>query len=522
MRITRARRPLLGRALAQGFAFQGELMAYRGAARGEPSGAFAAGRLCRFLQNHDQVGNRAFGERIAMLATARAVRAATAVYLLLPQIPMLFMGEEWHARQPFLFFCDFGAELGQAVARGRRQEFARFAAFQDESARERIPDPQAPETFMPASWTGQRSISRKRPSVFAWYRELLSVRRRHIVPLLPALARGGSVEHRLGARGGARTLAGGWRAPELIAAGESEGRAGRRHRSTGGKPAVAGGTRRCRRTSGSVERALEPARVSAYGMIPRATYRLQLHKGFGFDAVAQCAPYLAALGVSHAYLSPYLKARPGSSHGYDIVDHARAQSRSSATTPRSGEMATALRSHDLGHILDFVPNHMGVGGADNPLWLDVLEWGPDAAHAGWFDIEWDPQRRYLHNKLLVPLLGDHYGIELERGMLRAASTTSRTAVSRSGPTAPTSCRSPRPTTPRILGNEHAELERLADAFAWLPNWRLQMARRAAEFKAAAGGSGASEHADVREALSAALARFQGRPGRAQAGANWMP
>jgi len=152
-------------------------------------------------------------------------------------------------------------------------------------------------------------------------------------------------------------------------------------------------------------------------MIPRATYRLQLHKDFGFDAMAGCVPYLAALGVSHAYLSPYLKARPGSAHGYDIVDHGQ-------LNPELGDeagfrrLSDALKAHQLGQILDFVPNHMGVGGADNPLWLDVLEWGPDAAHAGWFDIEWDSQRRYLHNKLLVPLLGDHYGIELERGALQ--------------------------------------------------------------------------------------------------------
>ena len=125
---------------------------------------------------------------------------------------------------------------------------------------------------------------------------------------------------------------------------------------------------------------------------------------------------------------------------------------------------------------------MGVGGADNPLWLDVLEWGADAAHAGWFDIEWDTQRRYLHNKLLVPLLGDHYGIELERGALelRYDDSDGSFAVWAYGthklPISP-------PHYARILGSEHAELERLADAFAWLPNWRLQMARRAAELKA---------------------------------------
>jgi (1->4)-alpha-D-glucan 1-alpha-D-glucosylmutase len=110
-------------------------------------------------------------------------------------------------------------------------------------------------------------------------------------------------------------------------------------------------------------------------MIPRATYRLQFHAHFGFDDAAALAPYLAQLGVSHLYASPYLRARPGSLHGYDIVDH-------SQLNPELGDdasfrrMSAALKLQHLGQILDVVPNHMGVGGADNPLWLDVLEWGP--------------------------------------------------------------------------------------------------------------------------------------------------
>jgi (1->4)-alpha-D-glucan 1-alpha-D-glucosylmutase len=151
-------------------------------------------------------------------------------------------------------------------------------------------------------------------------------------------------------------------------------------------------------------------------MTPRATYRLQFGKDFGFDQAAELAPYLARLGVSHVYASPWLKARPGSLHGYDIVDH-------HAFNPELGDpaafdrMTSALRTHGLGQILDFVPNHMGVGGADNPLWLDVLEWGPDSTYSGWFDIDWRPLRSYLHDKLLVPFLGDQYGVELEAGKL---------------------------------------------------------------------------------------------------------
>ena len=245
-------------------------------------------------------------------------------------------------------------------------------------------------------------------------------------------------------------------------------------------------------------------------VIPRATYRMQLHKGFGFDAAAQCAAYLARLGVSHAYLSPYLKARAGSAHGYDIVDHSR-------LNPELGDeeafqrLSRSLKLHSIGHILDFVPNHMGVGGADNPLWLDVLEWGPDALRADWFDIDWDPDRRYLYNKILVPLLGDQYGIELERGVLRLKFDDSDGSFAvwaydtHKLPVWP-------PHYARILGDGHPQLERLADAFRWLPNWRQQMPRRAAELKARLGAQ-VREHREVREALHDALKGFEGSTDR---------
>ena len=108
----------LGRALAEGFAFQGEFMPYRGHPRGEPSAALPPTAFVAFIQNHDQVGNRPFGDRLTAIATPDAVRAVAAVYLLLPQVPMLFMGEEWGAAQPFPFFCDFGPELADRRAQG--------------------------------------------------------------------------------------------------------------------------------------------------------------------------------------------------------------------------------------------------------------------------------------------------------------------------------------------------------------------------------------------------------------------
>ncbi|HEY4439701.1 MAG TPA: malto-oligosyltrehalose trehalohydrolase, partial [Candidatus Elarobacter sp.] len=138
----------LGRALAEGFSYQGEPSAHRGGApRGTASSGLDADRFVDFLQNHDQIGNRAFGERITALAPERAVRAATAVLLLAPALPLLFMGEEWGASTPFLFFSDFGGELGAAVTEGRRREFAAWPAFADPATRERIPDPQDPATM---------------------------------------------------------------------------------------------------------------------------------------------------------------------------------------------------------------------------------------------------------------------------------------------------------------------------------------------------------------------------------------
>jgi malto-oligosyltrehalose trehalohydrolase len=182
---------LLGRTLAQGFAFQGELMPYRAAARGEPSAHLPPDAFIAFIQNHDQIGNRALGERLSAIADPAALRAVTALYLLLPQIPMLFMGEEWHSRRPFQFFCDFGAELGEAVRNGRRQEFARFEAFRDAGERASIPDPQAVATFDASKLDWERLDDPLHAATLRWYRDLLAVRRRHIVPLLPELRRGG-------------------------------------------------------------------------------------------------------------------------------------------------------------------------------------------------------------------------------------------------------------------------------------------------------------------------------------------
>lgn len=148
--------------------------------------------------------------------------------------------------------------------------------------------------------------------------------------------------------------------------------------------------------------------------IPMATYRLQLTSSFDFDRAAALVPYLKALGVSHLYASPFLQARAGSSHGYDIVDH-------NAFNPELGceqgfrRLREVLDRAGIGLVLDFVPNHMAVHHADNAWWLDVLEWGRQSPYAGYFDIDWEALSSRPRGGVLLPILGQPYGEALERG-----------------------------------------------------------------------------------------------------------
>jgi len=151
--------------------------------------------------------------------------------------------------------------------------------------------------------------------------------------------------------------------------------------------------------------------------IPRTTYRLQLHAGFTFRDATELIPYLASLGITHVYASPYLKARAGSTHGYDIVDHGELNPE--IGTPEDyRRFVDTLHEHGMGHILDFVPNHMGVGGDDNAWWLDLLTWGEDSHYADYFDVDWCPLRAQLQGKILLPFLGRQYGDILDDGELR--------------------------------------------------------------------------------------------------------
>lgn len=196
----------LGSCLTDGFAYQGQRSRYRDdQPRGEPSKHLPPSAFVSFLQNHDQIGNRAMGERIGALTRPEALRAATCLLLLAPEPPLLFMGQEWNSSQPFLFFCDFGPELAESVINGRREEFARFPEFSDPSARERIPNPLSPETFTRSMLDWNEINEPEHHAWFELHRHLLGLRQRRLVPRLHNMKGGEKTftkltEHALSAR----------------------------------------------------------------------------------------------------------------------------------------------------------------------------------------------------------------------------------------------------------------------------------------------------------------------------------
>ena len=151
--------------------------------------------------------------------------------------------------------------------------------------------------------------------------------------------------------------------------------------------------------------------------IPNATYRLQFNRDFTFVQAREIVPYLHALGISDCYASPYFQARAESVHGYDITDHNKLNAAIGSRAEYDAWIAE-LRARGMGQLVDFVPNHMGIGEPLNLWWFDLLENGPSSAYAGYFDIDWQPLKAELHDKVLIPILGDQYGRVLERGELQ--------------------------------------------------------------------------------------------------------
>jgi (1->4)-alpha-D-glucan 1-alpha-D-glucosylmutase len=253
---------------------------------------------------------------------------------------------------------------------------------------------------------------------------------------------------------------------------------------------------------------------------PRATYRVQLGAERGLEAAAEIAGYLRDLGVSHLYASPFLPARRGSQHGYDITAHDAINSELGGEAAFD-RLSESLDRHGLGLILDFVPNHMGVGRNDNPWWLDVLEWGRASPYADFFDIDWEPAKRELRGKVLLPFLGAHYGEVLEAGELslrfdRKAGSFSVWYYEHRFPIGPRHYA-------RILidataaaeeAGEDPGLRQLALGFRSLAPGRR---RRAATLEQAAGlktslAALAAASASASGAIDAAVARFNGAPG----------
>lgn len=198
--------------------------------------------------------------------------------------------------------------------------------------------------------------------------------------------------------------------------------------------------------------------VRARRPLPESTYRLQFHAGFTFRDAEAIIPYLHDLGITDCYSSPYLRARPGSTHGYDITDHGTLNPEIGDPTDYDA-FVTALASRSMGQILDVVPNHMGIASNDNAWWNDVLENGPSSAYAGFFDIDWRPVKPQLRDKVLLPVLGDVYGKVLESRQLVLGYEAGTFAVAyfdRRFPIAPD-------TYDRVLGYRLHDLSRRLEA-----------------------------------------------------------
>jgi len=200
----------------------------------------------------------------------------------------------------------------------------------------------------------------------------------------------------------------------------------------------------------------------------RATYRVQVHAGFAFDDAAAIADYLAELGISHLYSSPYLQARRGSMHGYDVVNPQWVNEELGGAKAHV-HLCETLQKHGLGQVLDVVPNHMAITGRENPWWWDVLENGPSSRYAAYFDVDWDPPEARMHNTVLLPVLGDHYGRVLEAGELQLAHQSASFTIRYHDHLFPVSPSS----LDHLLGiaAERCQsdvLAFIADALAWLP------------------------------------------------------
>lgn len=397
----------LAKCLAEGFAYQGEVSAYRnGLSRGENSKNLLPTSFINFLQNHDQIGNRPFGERLNKISSLNKLKAIICINLLAPSIPLLFMGEEFGCEQPFNFFCDFEENLSKAVKEGREKE---FSAFHKEGAiLTKIPDATSEKTFAESKIDWNQLKQEKHGDLFDFYRKIIELRKKHIIPLIPEIEHSYSSFEILGEDVFSVT----WQTKtnqklELLA-----NLSDKSYNQQGKNISVC----EVLWLLNNENLLLTEEKTACRFEVPRSTYRIQLNKDFTFKDAEKIVPYLSELGISHCYLSPILTARAGSLHGYDIIDH-------SSINPELGgeeefnDFVDTVKQYNMGIILDIVPNHMGIGN-ENKWWNDVLENGQASEYADFFDIDWNPIKKELTGKVLVPILGDHYGNILANGELK--------------------------------------------------------------------------------------------------------
>ena len=424
--------------LARGWTYCGQPYGpWGGRPRGAPCTHLPERAFVVCIENHDQIGNRARGERLEHLVSARQFRAASLLLCLSPYPPLLFMGQEWAAGTPFLYFTDHGGELGRRISAGRQREFEGAGWPADAE----LPDPEAPATFAASKLRWQEREEPAHAATLALYREALAQRRRWLRRAdlrrehwsVAAIGQWIAIRYRLGGaelmllaalRPG--TLATSpWPDPLAPARGrvwrvllDSEAAALRRRGRPRGLGARA--ARRTRPPSGWSRPRSRPAMpLAESARVPVCTYRVQLQARFNFRDLEALAPYFEALGVSDFYLSPIFTATPGSSHGYDLTDY-REVNPELGGREAFAALAGRLRGEGRGLILDFVPNHMGIAGLCNRWWRDVLENGQLSPYAPFFDIQWNGAGRGDHPRVLVPVLADHYGKVLERGGIALA------------------------------------------------------------------------------------------------------
>ena len=262
--------------------------------------------------------------------------------------------------------------------------------------------------------------------------------------------------------------------------------------------------------------------------VPASTYRLQVHRGFPLTAAREVTAYLARLGIAAVYTSPYFAASPGSTHGYDVSNHNEINPELGGGEAHAA-FASAVAERGLLHIVDFVPNHMGIGTGANAWWNDVLENGPSSPSATFFDIDWAPVKEELYTKLLLPILGDQYGQVLERGELQLFFRDGSLGLSYfehelpvNPQTAPRVFRAAVAPLTEALGPDHPQLHEYLSIVASLENLPRytesdpqRMAVRQREKEVARGRMGrlVAESETVLGAIDAAVVRFNGEPGR---------